>query len=117
MSYLKDFKEKQSKFRHTGRTVKMIHNAALKLLSCELDFAYIIVDNNQHKRDVEEFISDIYSWNIKTGFRILSVTSAYAVIKGLNVGVTGIPPNAIFVDHFVYENLIENSLRQVDAVM
>lgn len=45
MSYLKDFKEKQSKLRHTGRTVKMIHNAALKLLSCELDDLTHVVSN------------------------------------------------------------------------
>ena len=117
MSYLKDFQEKQLKLRNTGRTVKMIHNVALKLLSCELDFAYIIVDNNQHKKDVEEFISDIYSGNIKTGFRVLSVTSVNVVINGLNVGVTGVPKNTIFIDHFVYENLIQNSLCQVDTVV
>ena len=117
MSYLKDFQEKQLKLRNTGRTVKMIHNVALKLLSCELDFAYIVVDNNQHKKDVEEFINDIYSGNIKTGFRVLSATSVNVVINGLNVGVTGVPQNTIFIDHFVYENLIQNSLRQVDTVV
>lgn len=117
MSYLKDFQEKQLKLRNTGRTMKMIHNVALKLLNCELGFAYIVVDNQKQVREVEKLIHEIYSGNIKTGFRVRHVHSGGISVNGLNVGVTGVTQKAVFVDHFVYENLIHRMLNQVDGAM